>query len=226
MQDKIYKQLIEDRITSFLSLLNEATMSLEQALKIFNLSSKPDVVSLNKIYKTLAMKMHPDQGGSEEDMKNLNIAYSILKSPIDSTKTSYSAKETTFEKDYREWGEQDKAAKDQSPEANAWRKYNNDMYNTAKMNMEHAGKMYHLAKTPEEQNKLQKEYYAMKIGMEKYQKGYYMPRPDGWKHSQTGQAFDISDITKKMSDNLKKASMDATISWDSKIAPQYRAKTL
>ena len=42
--------------------------------------------------------------------------------------------------------------------------------NTAKINMEHAGQMYHLARTPDDQKKWQKEYYDMKAEMEKYQK--------------------------------------------------------
>ncbi len=34
---------------------------------------------IDRLYKRLAAKRHPDRGGSEEDMKSLNEAYGILK---------------------------------------------------------------------------------------------------------------------------------------------------
>lgn len=38
--------------------------------------SRPE---LDRLYKRIAARLHPDRGGSEEEMKTLNEAYSILK---------------------------------------------------------------------------------------------------------------------------------------------------
>ena len=40
-----------------------------------NISS---VEELKKMYRTLAMKNHPDVGGSEEAMKAINIEYEVM----------------------------------------------------------------------------------------------------------------------------------------------------
>lgn len=61
---------------SFRQLLKE--MTEQEALKILNLSSKPDPDHLKKVYRSAAMKNHPDRGGSDEAMKQINIAYEIL----------------------------------------------------------------------------------------------------------------------------------------------------
>ena len=39
-------------------------------------ASRPD---LDKLYKRLAAHLHPDRGGSEDEMKSLNEAYGVLK---------------------------------------------------------------------------------------------------------------------------------------------------
>jgi hypothetical protein len=49
-------------------------------------ASRPD---LDRLYKRLAAQLHPDRGGSEEDMKSLNEAYGILKD--DTTRRDYDA---------------------------------------------------------------------------------------------------------------------------------------
>lgn len=64
---------------SFLYWLLEATMDLPQALEIFGLSQPPKTKEdLNAIYKKLAMKKHPDHGGSTREMQELNVAKEIL----------------------------------------------------------------------------------------------------------------------------------------------------
>jgi DnaJ domain len=37
---------------------------------------------LERLYKRMAARLHPDKGGSEEDMKSLNEAFGVLKDPI------------------------------------------------------------------------------------------------------------------------------------------------
>lgn len=39
-------------------------------------ASRPD---LDRLYKRMAAQLHPDRGGSEEEMKSLNEAYGVLK---------------------------------------------------------------------------------------------------------------------------------------------------
>ena len=39
-------------------------------------ASRPDI---DRLYKRLAAQLHPDRGGSEEEMKSLNEAYGVLK---------------------------------------------------------------------------------------------------------------------------------------------------
>lgn len=45
---------------------------------------------LERLYKRLAARCHPDRGGSEEAMKSLNEAYSVLRSEV--TRQEYDAK--------------------------------------------------------------------------------------------------------------------------------------
>lgn len=40
---------------------------------------KASRADIDKLYKRLAARLHPDRGGSEEEMKSLNEAYGILK---------------------------------------------------------------------------------------------------------------------------------------------------
>ena len=68
-------------VTSFQTL--ESTMTIHGALKFLGLPTKPgSSLTLNKIrdiYKKKALTVHPDSGGSTEDMRKLNEAYQLLK---------------------------------------------------------------------------------------------------------------------------------------------------
>lgn len=46
-------------------------------------------LDIDKLYKRLAAHLHPDRGGSEEEMKSLNEAYGVLKD--ESTRRDYDA---------------------------------------------------------------------------------------------------------------------------------------
>lgn len=62
---------------SFLEFLVE--MSLDDAMKLFGIKEIPsNKEDLNKHFKKLALKHHPDLGGSEETMKLLNQAKELL----------------------------------------------------------------------------------------------------------------------------------------------------
>jgi len=63
----------------FLQYLKE--MSLDQALKVMSLTydNLGDQDLIKKKYKELALQNHPDRGGSTEAMKNINVAFDILK---------------------------------------------------------------------------------------------------------------------------------------------------
>ena len=61
----------------------DSTMTVHGALKLLQLSTAPgSSQTLNKIreaYKTKALKIHPDAGGSTDEMRKLNDAYQLLK---------------------------------------------------------------------------------------------------------------------------------------------------
>ena len=48
---------------------------------------------IERLYKRLAARRHPDKGGTEEEMKSLNEAYRVLKDPH--TRNEYDAKTAT-----------------------------------------------------------------------------------------------------------------------------------
>jgi len=54
-------------------------MNLVQAGKTFGLSFPYTASDVKKTYRLLSSKNHPDNGGSDESMANINVAYSILK---------------------------------------------------------------------------------------------------------------------------------------------------
>lgn len=56
----------------------ESLMSPEEALSILGIDSFSSKEELDKIYKQLAMKNHPDRGGNPEKMKQINIAKDVL----------------------------------------------------------------------------------------------------------------------------------------------------
>ena len=92
-------------LKSFLEFLIE--MSLDDAMKLFGLNEIPSSQEdLNKHFKKLALKHHPDLGGSEETMKLINQAKDLLDKNIGRKYTSYtrnsSKSKTTAETDFNE----------------------------------------------------------------------------------------------------------------------------
>ena len=64
---------------SFKEYIIEEILSFDDALKIFNIDKVPSSKSeFDKLYKQLALKNHPDLGGSTEAMKKLNMAKEVL----------------------------------------------------------------------------------------------------------------------------------------------------
>ena len=64
---------------SFKQWLIEASMDLSTAMSIFGLAQPPKSSNeLKSLYKKLAMKCHPDHGGSTQKMQELNAARDIL----------------------------------------------------------------------------------------------------------------------------------------------------
>lgn len=62
----------------FKKFLYLAEMSYSDALKVFGLDSVEDKAELKSLYRKLAMKNHPDQGGSLDKIKAITVAYEIL----------------------------------------------------------------------------------------------------------------------------------------------------
>lgn len=80
---------------SFLEFLIE--MSVTDAMKLFGINEVPSTKEeLNKHFKKLALKHHPDLGGSEEKMKLLNQAKELLDKNLGKTYSSY--KSSRFDK--------------------------------------------------------------------------------------------------------------------------------
>ncbi len=50
--------------------------------EILGADEDASVVDLERLYKRMAARLHPDKGGNEEDMKSLNEAYGVLKNPL------------------------------------------------------------------------------------------------------------------------------------------------
>ena len=103
MKKSELKQLIKECISVY---LNEARMSVNDAdniFKKFNITgaSKLSLSDLNKAYKQLSMKHHPDKGGNEDDMKNINNAYESLKNAKSGNQQSNQQNNT--QTDYSEW---------------------------------------------------------------------------------------------------------------------------
>lgn len=48
------------------------------AKKLYDFSEQDSIEALKRKRKYLSKKYHPDQGGSDEMMKNVNVAYEIL----------------------------------------------------------------------------------------------------------------------------------------------------
>lgn len=55
--------------------------NIQDALRVLRLKSIPcQVVEIEKARKRLALEFHPDRGGSEQEMKKINAAYSTVRS--------------------------------------------------------------------------------------------------------------------------------------------------
>ena len=63
---RILKRLFEDKMT------------FDKALDIFGINEVPSAEELKSLHKKLALKNHPDRGGSVEKMAEINAAYDIL----------------------------------------------------------------------------------------------------------------------------------------------------
>ena len=65
----------------FKQYLTEAEMSFNNALKVFGIKAEKatDKDFLKSKYRKLALKHHPDRGGSAEKQKEINNAYEVLK---------------------------------------------------------------------------------------------------------------------------------------------------
>ena len=68
-------------VTSFQTL--ESTMTVHGALKLLDLPTTAgksiSLATVRESYKSMAMKNHPDSGGSTESMRQINEAYQLLK---------------------------------------------------------------------------------------------------------------------------------------------------
>lgn len=60
------------------TVLVEAKMSFDEALKTLELSPDADADAIKQAFRKAAMKNHPDRGGSEEMMKKVNEAHDVL----------------------------------------------------------------------------------------------------------------------------------------------------
>lgn len=91
---------------SFYQMILEASMSYSDALKVFGVSKISSTDELNKVYKQLALKYHPDRvGGSTEKMAQINAAKEILsKSGFYSSGSSSSSSSSSSSGSYNtEW---------------------------------------------------------------------------------------------------------------------------
>jgi len=56
--------------------------SLSLALRLLGLVSKPTMRELKLLWRTLAMKLHPDRGGDEKGFARASAAYSYVQAAI------------------------------------------------------------------------------------------------------------------------------------------------
>ena len=75
-------------------LLEVIEMSSQQAEDIFKKYGIPNAshlskVQLKSIYRHLAIKYHPDRGGKNMDMRNINLAYEVLLKNAPSMSSTY-----------------------------------------------------------------------------------------------------------------------------------------
>lgn len=60
---------------------NKPQMSYQEALAVFGLDHQPSAGEVQKTYRGLASRMHPDRGGEIADFTRLQNAYEVLKNP-------------------------------------------------------------------------------------------------------------------------------------------------
>ena len=68
-------------------------MNRKEALKILKLKDSDTLTTTNikKTYYAMALKLHPDKGGDEEEFKKINAAYTLLTKPSISSRSSISS---------------------------------------------------------------------------------------------------------------------------------------
>ena len=67
-------------------------MNRKEAFKILKLTEKsPTQTTIKKKYYAMALKLHPDKGGDEEEFKKINAAYTLLTKPSISSRSSISS---------------------------------------------------------------------------------------------------------------------------------------
>ena len=67
-------------------------MNRNEAFKILKLTEKSPIrTTIKKKYYAMALKLHPDKGGDEEEFKKINAAYTLLTKPSISSRSSISS---------------------------------------------------------------------------------------------------------------------------------------
>lgn len=85
---------------TFRQYLQEKNLTYDEAKKIFGITSDISTSELKSKYKQLALKNHPDRGGSVTAMQDINQAYEILSNKSSGTQSRQSSRD--FWKDQRE----------------------------------------------------------------------------------------------------------------------------
>lgn len=67
--------------------------AIQRALEILGLPTYVNWETIKSRYKYLVSKKHPDAGGDEEEMAQINVAYEILKNYVKNFRFSFSEEE-------------------------------------------------------------------------------------------------------------------------------------
>lgn len=96
-----FRRLLREEIHR---ILLERNMSVDDALSIFGLSQSDldDKKLINKTYRALALKNHPDKGGDLELMKKITVAKSVLDNAVSRTTASGKFDWEAMRKEYTE----------------------------------------------------------------------------------------------------------------------------
>lgn len=81
--------------------LNEAKMTISEALKIFGIKEVPDLKTLMQLWKDLSKLNHPDRGGSLEIMQDINAAMDVLKPLATGSGGSYTTTKVDWDEIHR-----------------------------------------------------------------------------------------------------------------------------